>query len=350
MKSKIPVSKLLSTEGVRPEGDMVYVNARVAPIETEGVLYEPEAGQYTRIPEPWRAQMPEAVQNLAMNTSGGALRFATDARKLCLRVRLAGLDHFDHMADTGIRGCDICRRTRGRWVYAGTARPGDGEQYTHAWETGGPGEWLIHLPLYCAVASVEIGLPAGAALWAPSPRRVALPMVFYGSSITQGGCASRPGNQYTAHLSRWLDTPQINLGFSGSAHGEQEVARYIATLPMSVFVLDYDHNDTPEFLRQRHWPFFETVRQAQPALPIVLVGRCDTEAFPQDTPVAREIILDTYRRALDRGDRHVYFVDGHILFGTRDRDACTVDGVHPNDLGFYRMARGLLPVLKKILG
>ena len=136
----------------------------------------------------------------------------------------------------------------------------------------------------------------------------------------------------------------VNFGFSGSARGEPAMARLIATVDMSVFVMDYDHNaPTAGHLEQTHEPFFRIVREARPELPVVIVSSPSINANPSRWTERREIVRRTYENALSRGDTRVWFVDGETLFGTTDRDGCTVDGVHPNDLGFMRMAKAIRP-------
>jgi lysophospholipase L1-like esterase len=129
------------------------------------------------------------------------------------------------------------------------------------------------------------------------------------------------------------------------------MALLIARIPMSVFVYDYDHNaPNVKHLADTHAPFFRTIRQARPELPIIMVSRPDFDSNPAEGRVRREIIRTTYEQAKANGDKHVFFVDGETLFGEHDRDACTVDGCHPNDLGFMRMAQTIRPTLAKALG
>ena len=184
-----------------------------------------------------------------------------------------------------------------------------------------------------------------------SPHRVGKPILFYGSSITQGGCASRPSNCHCALISRWLDAQQINLGFSGNAKGEAFIAEAIAKLSLSCFVMDYDHNaPTAEHLQNTHEAFFQIIRKAQPKLPVVFVSRPygDTGDY-ENAAKRRDIILNTYLNAKNNGDRYVYFVDGMSFFDEIDREAGTVDLLHPNDLGFYLMAKQIVPVVKEAL-
>jgi lysophospholipase L1-like esterase len=212
------------------------------------------------------------------------------------------------------------------------------------------GQITLNLPLYNGVSEVCVGVEDDAAVISPDEYTVSQPVVFYGSSITQGGCASRPGNAYTSALARLVDADHINLGFSGSARGETIMAQYIASLSMSAFVMDYDHNaPTPEHLKATHKPFFNIIRAAQPSLPVIFLTKPDYDSDPAGNSMRRDVVIETYLSARAAGDRNVYFIDGQSMFGPFDRDACTVDTCHPNDLGFIRMARAVYPVLKKVL-
>ena len=165
------------------------------------------------------------------------------------------------------------------------------------------------------------------------------PVLYYGSSITQGGCASRPGNAYQAMISRRLDADFINLGFSGNAKAETVMCEYLASLDASVFVCEYDHNaPNADHLAKTHRPLYETYRAAHPDVPIVFVTKPDFHPGTEDER-RRRIVIDTYEYALSVGDRKVSFVDGAHLFDGPFADSCTVDGCHPNDLGFFRMAQ-----------
>ena len=215
-------------------------------------------------------------------------------------------------------------------------------------------EITINFPLYHDVDRVYIGIKDTANISYPRPYSVEKPIVFYGSSITQGGCASRPGNCYTNILSRRLDCDIINLGFSGSGRGEKIVADYIATLEMSAFVLDYDYNCLgPEYLEKTHYPFYKTVRDAHPDIPVIMMTA--PKVIPLRYPVdevftkRRIIVMQSYIRAVQEGDKNVYFVDGTSLLGNDRNSDSTLDGTHPNDYGFRQMADKLYPILNKLL-
>jgi len=215
---------------------------------------------------------------------------------------------------------------------------------------GGMRHYALYLPLYNGLKELLIGVAPGVVLQQGRKPKITKPILFYGNSVTQGGCACKAGSSYTTILARRLDAPQINLGFSGNGKGEPLMAEYIASLPMSVFVMDYDHNaPTVEHLAATHEPFFKIIREKNPDLPVVMLSRCSFPFEPERSVPYREVIERTYNNAVAAGDQNVYFVNGQTLFGETDRDLCTVDNAHPNELGFLRMANALEPLLRKIL-
>lgn len=338
------------------ENGFVYSNVQCAPFSLEGLPWFLENKQaFYRLPKSLTAKdVNEGALALCNHTSGVCVRFRSDSPELMLRAKLAYGCDMNHMPRAGSCGFDSYRKFQeGELVYNKTLQPNPGQVDACALIGINPEkrlcEWLINFPLYGGVESVEIGLKEGSSLLPPFSRKVEDPVLFYGSSITQGGCASRPGNAYTSMLCRKVDAPQINLGFSGSGRGEPAVARAIAGLKLSAFVMDYDHNaPSPEHLQNTHEVFFRIIRDALPELPVIFLSKCDFYGTEPDVR-RRKIIYSTYENAVKAGDRNVYFVDGSILFGNKMRDACTVDGCHPNDLGFYRMYKHTLPILAQAL-
>ncbi len=318
------------------------------PIDVSGFAWLDRERRFCRLPVDALPDMSEAVRMLAWCTSGGKARFRTNSSTIAIRVELAEVVDMPHMPRSGNSGVDVYSGAGREKRFINAARPPLNEREYETLLVDGPGsgmrEWTLNLPIYNGVRRLVVGLDPGAEIGPPTPFSLEKPLLFYGSSITHGGCASRPGNTYPHILARWLDANLVNLGFSGSARGEPAVARLIGTVDMSVFVMDYDHNaPTAEHLEQTHEPFFRIVRNSRPDLPIVIVSSPSINANPSRWKGRREIIRGTYENALKRGDEKVWFVDGETLFGSTDRDACTVDGVHPNDLGFLRMAKAIRP-------
>ena len=330
--------------------DVVWMSATDAPLSIHGLAVV-GGGKFWRLPEDLIDNVNEGVCTLARHTAGGRIRFRTDSPYIAYRAKSFGGGQMSHMPLTGSNGTDLFVNGKSYTTF----RPGSAREQ---WFEGcadtrceGMNDIELNLGLYNGYTEIYVGVKAGSTLEAPKPYSIEKPVVFYGSSITQGGCASKPGNSYEAFLGRWLDFDHINLGFSGNGKGEVNMAEYIASLPMSAFVLDYDHNaPTVEHLKETHFRFYDIVRKAQPELPIIMISMPDTDRAPENADLRREIILDTYLTARKNGDKKVWFVDGRTLFGGRDRDCCSMDGTHPNDLGFYRMAEGIYPALKEALG
>ncbi|MCI9277958.1 MAG: hypothetical protein HFH90_09805 [Lachnospiraceae bacterium] len=329
------------------EDTLNFFSSLDTPFRIHGLISTPKG--FARMPEETAMAVNEGVAMLFRNTAGGRLRFRTNSPKVAIRAKMDNIGKMPHFALSGSAGFDLYEGS----IYRGTFIPPfdieDGYESMIVLSGIKERDLTVHFPLYSNVISLEIGLCEGATL-SPAPdygRK--LPVVYYGSSITQGGCASRPGNCYENIISRSLDCDHINLGFSGSARGEDVIADYIANLPMSVFVYDYDHNaPSVEHLRNTHRPMFRRIRENNPLLPIVMVSR------PQPNPTAeelqrRDIIRSTYEEASAAGDRNVYFIDGSAMLGQFGGDSGTVDSCHPNDLGFMCMAKSIGEVVERIL-
>ena len=284
--------------------------------------------------------------------AGGRICFKTNSTKIAI---IAQVNAYHGVNFTGIAlsGFDLNIKENGKFHRRKIFRPKDDISLPYsglAKLVEGDKEILIHMPNYGAVESLEIGVEKGCYLEPLNPYRQDIkPILYYGSSITQGGCASVPGNAYENIIGVRTNVDFINLGFSGWAKGEAKMAEYIAKQDISLFVFDYDHNAGVEQYRETHYPFYKTIRDANPNLPILVVTRPDVEQVPSETDVRISIAKETVERAKAEGDKNIYFINGYDLFGPEDVDLCTVDGCHPNDLGFYRMANVIGAKIKEIL-
>ena len=320
-------------------------------LSLEGLaLSDREGRRYWRLPADVIDQVNSGVSEVAKFPSGARVRFATDSRRiaLCAVVGPAG-----YIKNVGAIGkCGLAGYVDGEWHYVVYPAASDAEEMTGAYDLDGKmHEHTVYLPLFTLLYDLMIGLDDDAQVKPPRPYAVQKPIVFYGSSITNGASATHAGNAYVSIVCRRLDASFLNLGFSGSARGEENIARYIAGLDMSLFVMDYDHN-APDaaHLEATHERFFRIVREAQPDLPIALISKPDFDIDPEGNAARRAVIRRTYEHALAAGDARVRFIDGETLFGTTERRDCLVDGTHPNDLGFRRMANAITPVLRELLG
>lgn len=349
------------------ENGIVYYNCMDKPFSLYGFYKPVETGKFMRLPESFSTdkRINSGVRSLMFHTAGGRVRFVTDSKIVNIRVNLATPVCFmPHMAESGILGFDMyvasCDKMtkplyKKTFIPSGVTRDEGNYSGSYEFEDSTLREIIINFPLYNGVGSLYIGLCDGCALKEASPYCIELPMVFYGSSVTQGGCASRPGTNYTHYLSRWLDADFLNLGFSGSDLGEKALAEYIATIPMSVFILAYGYNaPTKIYYENTYYPFYKIVREANPNLPIVMMSSpvcpdIKTESIAKQMTEYRKIVIEAYEKAIASGDNNVYLIDGFTLLGDSEGVEATVDGTHPTDLGFYNMARMLYPLLNKIL-
>lgn len=355
MKNQIAdIDPNLAADAACAEKGVCWFSPQEAPFGIYG-LYRPlESLPYRRMPESVAQAVSLGVYRLHTCTAGGRIRFRTNSPYVALVAQMNVPCHMPHMPLAGSAGFDLYE-TNEKETYLGTFKPPvdmqNGYTSVYRFTSLGMHDVTINMPLYSGVDKLLIGLAEDSLLERHGrPYLAGDPIVFYGSSITQGGCASRPGNAYPAMIARKLNMDYLNLGFSGSAVGGKVIAEYLSGLSMRCFVCDYDHNaPSPQRLAETHEPLYRAIRDRQPELPILFVSRPDTDKDPEAAARYRDVILTTYRRAAQAGDRNVYFADGGELFGAEDRDACTVDAVHPNDLGFYRMAEGILKALSAFL-
>ena len=326
--------------------DIKFYDVTKAPFSVCGVFYE--NGKFRRMPEEVAKTVSEGVYALHTHTAGGRVRFKTDSPYVAIYTKMSNIGKMPHFALTGSAGFDLYANGK----YAATFVPpfdiNNGYESVARFETCKMREITVNFPLYSSVESLFIGISENAELSAPDDYSLNKPIVYYGSSITQGGCASRAGMAYQSIISRRLNADFINLGFSGSAKGEEEIVEYISHLEMSCFVYDYDHNAPDlEHLKNTHEKMFKNIRKAKPNIPIVIMPR-PKYSLTEDENKRFQIIKETYEKALENGDKSVYLIDGRKLMETAGDDG-TVDGGHPTDLGFTSMAKALGNLLEKIL-
>lgn len=327
-----------------------------SPISIYGLnTIDTKAKNFWRLDDQIIKKMPQ-YSELGKRSVGGRARFITNSANITVRMELKTLEVDRCICLPGSAGADVYYGAGEASRYAGYIAPVDYEASSKLVEqklTKAAGFELvtINLPRNDNLASLEIGIDDDADLLAPDDYRVKNPIIFYGSSITEGGCAPRPGTAYTSILSRWLDADYFNYGFSGGAKGEIEFAGYIAAHKnISLFIYDYDHNaPNAEHLQKTHEPFFRIIREAHRDLPIIMMSRPDFYGNLKDSLLRREIIYRTFMNARSSGDDHVYFIDGEQFFGRTGREECTIDGCHPNALGFMRMAQTIYPLAKSLL-
>ena len=311
---------------------------------------------YDRLPAKAEATVRDKVWELSRNSSGMSCRFTTDAPEIQVRYALLNSRlEMAHMPATGVSGVDLYTLLEtGEWRWIGTAQPTNRRVFATIIRGMTPERrtYQLYLPLYNGIDSLAIGVTRGAAFEPITPRS-ARPVVFYGTSIMHGACASRPGMAIPAILGRRLNIPVINLGFSGNGKMEMEVGRLLTELDAEIFVVDCLPNLTPEETAQRTEPLVRFLRETKPATPILLV---EDRVFPNSVVLADQMkghnerhkaLRGAYDRLIASGVQNLYYLEGNGLLGA-DGEA-TVDGSHPTDLGMMRYADAYEKVLRSIL-
>ena len=325
----------------------------------EGQGWDDTETPYDRLPARAKGVVRDPVWELSQHSAGLCVRFATDTATIAARWKLRFENlAMDHMPATGVSGLDLYALDSGRWRWAAVGRPAEFPDTEATLITDIPRQrrqFLLYLPLYNGVEQVAIGISEDAELLrvAPSADAPSRPVCFYGTSITQGGCASRCGMAYPAILGRRLQRPSINLGFSGNGLAEPEMARFMAELGPAAYVLDPLPNMDAAAVAERIEPFVCILREQRPRTPIVLVGNISYEngwLVPgrRERESASNAALEAaYGRLVDAGVPGLHHMPGHLLFGP---DAlATVDGTHATDVGFLHIADALEPVLRTVL-
>ncbi len=343
----------------KPEADGAVLWYDVKLLEVEGKGWSETKDPYDRLPAKAEGVVSDAVWGLSRNSAGLCARFVTDAATIRARWTLISENlAMPHMPATGVSGLDLYAKDgQGRWRWLANGRP---TAATNSLELAaglpsGEREYLLYLPLYNGISSVDLGIPKESKLAKADayPANRARPIVFYGTSITQGGCASRPGMVHTAIIGRRLARPVINLGFSGNGRMEPEMAALLAELDPAVYVLDCLPNMTAAEVTERVEPFVLTLRAARPETPILLVeDRNYTDGFlvaskRERNESSHAALRASHERLTAAGVEHLHYLPGEFLLG--DDGEGTVDSSHPTDLGFMRQAAAFQEVLEPLV-
>jgi len=338
-----------------PADSLKYVDASVFPVIGKG--FTDTQTRYERLPGRLENATRKPVWNLSKNCSGLAVRFRTNSTVIAAKWEVSGDVFMNHFTMTGIKGLDLYALKNGEWQFVNSARP-TGKSSTAIIIQNLPGgemEYMLYLPLYDGLQSLKIGVNQDVEINSAkvnSPRS-GQPVVFYGTSITQGGCATRAGMAYPNILSRMLDREIVNLGFSGNGQLDLEIAEAMATIPASCFVIDCLPNVSVAQMNEKYARFLKIIREKHSETPIILVENIlyPHMYFDQKVFVLINEKNDTlnriFREQKSKGDKNIYLVKADDLIGNNQE--ATVDGVHLTDLGFLRLAENLYPVLRKRL-
>lgn len=340
---------------IQGNAQLVYYNVENYPLL--GKISSDTETPYERLPKYLKDITRPPVWVLGKNTAGLAVRFRSNSTQIAAKWALYQDNVANHMSFTGIKGLDLYTLENNKWEFVNSARPSGKSNQTVIISDMEVKmrEFMLFLPLYDGVTALEIGIDSLSVI---SQTDVNLPnrhkpVICYGTSILQGGCASRPGMAYTNILSRWLNREFINLGFSGNAKLDYEIAELISGSDASVILLDFMPNVNVQEIKEKTEKFYRILRERSPDVPVIFI---ENPEYPRakfnlkEQNMIREkneVLNKVFSHLIESGEKNIRLVSSKGMIGT-DNEA-TVDGAHFTDLGFIRCAEFLLPFLNEFV-
>lgn len=330
----------------------VYYGKESFLIEGTGVAESEKESPYDRLPASYKNKVRKPVWDLSKNSAGISLRFNSNSSSVKVKWALLNDTKMNHMAETGIKGVDLYCKVNGIWTYVNTGRPTAKENEASLISGLSPAEreFKLYLPLYDGTTKVEIGLESGSTITKPAADKK-LPIVFYGTSILQGGCASRPGMVFTSIISRKLNVDCINFGFSGNGRMDPPMAELISGIKASYYVIDCLPNMTAKMVTDSVIPLAKTIRSKNPNTPIVFVENVEyTRTIFQASLLnsmneKNQALRTEFDKLVKGGMKDLIYISAAGSIGT-DYEG-TVDGTHLTDLGYLRYADYLIQKFKE---
>ena len=338
----------ISTLSMAQEKNTIYYGKDYFLLEGTEIADSLKENRYDRLPASYKEIVRKPVWELSKSSAGLSIRFLSNTTSIHVKWTVLNDFKMNHMAETGIKGIDLYFKNKGKWQYLNTARPqGINNEYLLINNMSSEmREFKMFLPLYDGVADIEVGIDSSSTIKKAAKNRHK-PIVFYGTSITQGGCASRPGMAHTNIISRKLDTDCINFGFSGNGRMEQAIAQLISESDPAFYVIECLPNmkDSAQ-IAERTIPLIKTIREQRPETTIILVENFLYEQSMLDREMETKIhklntaLKAEYNKMIARGFDHIFYINSENATGV-DHEG-TVDGVHFTDLGFIRYADFLI--------
>ena len=345
--------------------DILFINPKTSDlVKIYGLNWFNEDKRYHRLSKKLDNTLPElegSVDVLAGNSSGGIVAFYSNTNVLKIKVKLSFKFHMGHMPYTGQAGFDlyIGNTYQDMKFYRTSNFDFNKNEYeftffNHPFLSSDNKLYVLNFPLYATVEEILIGVNPNCNITPCQDLfKTEDKIVFYGTSITQGGCASRPGMSYTQILSRMLGTECLNYGFSGNGKGHIEIAEALSEIQdVKMFVLDYEANATFDRLKATLDNFVKCLRKKYPTVPIVIISKIMMYLeFHDSDYIKNEKKIRNYQKnyVKNSNDENLYYIDGSKVLGKNNISEKTVDGCHPTDYGFISMAEYLYPIIKKIL-
>ena len=342
----------ISQEAPKKEEPVKYYGKEYFLIEGTDIPETEKESPYDRLPAAYKEKVRQPVWDLSKNSAGISVRFLSNSSLVKVKWDLLNDSKMNHMAETGIKGIDLYCKVNGNWKYINTGRPTGKENEALLVSTlpRAKREYRMFLPLYDGVTKLEVGVDSLATIEKPGAEK-RLPIVFYGTSITQGGCASRPGMAYSNIISRKLGVDCVNFGFSGNGRMEAPIVEVMNAMEASFYVIDCLGNMSVEEVQQNVAPLVEMIRTKHPKTPIVFVENIKfTKAYfeekvDKDIKEKNSALRTEYDKLVRKGVVNLVYIDNKGAVG--DDNEFAVDGVHLTDLGFMRFADYLISKFKQ---
>lgn len=342
----------ISQESPNKKDNTIYYGKESFLIEGTGVAESEKESPYDRLPASYKNKVRKSVWDLSKNSAGISIRFNTNSSSVKVKWALLNDTKMNHMAETGIKGVDLYCKVNGVWTYVNTGRPTakENEASLISGLSIGEREYKLYLPLYDGTTKVELGIESGSTIAKPATDKK-LPIVFYGTSILQGGCASRPGMVFTSIISRKLNVDCINFGYSGNGKMDPPMAELISNIKASYYVIDCLPNMTAKEVTDSVIPLAKAIRAKNSKTPIVFVENVEyTRAIFQSNlkksmDEKNQALKTQFDKLVKDGMKDLIYISAAGSIGTDNEG--TVDGTHLTDLGFLRYADYLIAKFKE---
>ena len=309
---------------------------------------------FQRLPQKYKETVREEIWDLSENSAGVRIPFSSNTRKLTIKWSVKNDLRMNHMTDAGIKGVDLYEKRNKNWFYVGTGLP-DGRENEEILLKNikkKQREYCLFLPLYDTTVNLQIGLDDDSSF--ENIIKKAKPLVFYGTSITQGGCASRPGLAHTNIIFRELGYECVNLGFSGNGHLEKSIGTIMSDIDASLYVVECMYNVDKNMIRERTVPLIKSIRanSRRKNTPIVFMEQVIIDNghinknFISSVVEKNEELNKQIQESISEGEKDLFIIKHN---GAIDQDSeATVDGIHFNDLGFKRYAKHFIKNIRKL--
>ena len=322
------------------------------PSDAQNIIGKNEQRKHSfqRLPDIYKNSIRKEVWDLSENNAGVSIQLNTNSKNLKLKWNVKLDFKMNHMTDAGIKGLDIYEHADNQWKYLSTGLPNSNKnEHLIEFNNVNKKTLCLYLPLYDSIVDLDIGIDDNSSL--KFIKNDNKPIVFYGTSITQGGCASRPGMAHTNIISRNTIYPCINLGFSGNGHLEAEIGNILSKIDAKCFIIDCLPNVNISQIKSNTIPLIQSIRGINKIYhrPIFFLEQplIHDQYIDEDVKEKNYVLASQIKECNKLGFKDIYLIKQKDCLGS-DYEA-TVDGVHYNDIGFQRFSDHILKNIVSVL-